>query len=81
MLTVISVETTPAVREFQKIYSLCSNRISEASQRETRAFWTNQLAITLHEICKKYDVTGDSLVSEWEDWVRSVEDARAKVGA
>jgi hypothetical protein len=76
MSTVITVETTPAVREFQKIYAFCSNKITEASQIETRAFWTNYLTVTTEEFCVEYGLSVDSLVSQWELWVSDVEAAR-----
>lgn len=81
MTTAIAVQTTPAVREFQKVYALCTAKIAKAAQNETRAFWTNHLAIKTHEICASYNLSADSLVSQWESWVFDVETARSGVNA
>lgn len=81
MSTVITVETTPEVRNFQKIYAFCSNKIAEASQAETVAFWTNYLTTTTQEFCDEHGISVDALISQWEAWVSEVDAARVKAGA
>ena len=76
--TTISVPTTPAVLEFNKLNGMVSNRLANTTQSTAITYWLNEMDIRTKAIAKAHGLSVNALITQWENWFAQVETARAK---